>query len=405
MHARLARRRLEADSAFRTGIVTGLGELFTALPRFLSLQLQGVELAERRLALMWAAMPGVAREEYCQRAISGELLATNAIEGVSSTRQETDLAVRSARESQGGQGKSAQGKSVRGKLARGKQVRFGETARLYWALSQGEVDVPRSLLDIRRMYDAVVGGEIAPADQPDGELFRSHDVSIQGPRGSEHRGVSGELRIGQALTQMMDMVANPGIPGLLAALMAHFVFEYVHPFYDGNGRTGRYLLALYLADDLTLPTVLSLSRAIADHKSEYDKAFRQAENKLNCGELTFFVSTILGFISQAQAELMARFEEQEGQQSKAQEACQQAKAQTNLSKPAASLLEALMEEHVLGTQEGMTLDAAAQRLDLGKQSARAYMSQLVDAGLAQYATRRPLSLTVSPTLAHQVEEA
>lgn len=86
--------------------------------------------------------------------------------------------------------------------------------------------------------------------------------------------------------------------------MSHFLFEYVHPFYDGNGRTGRYLLALYLNHDLTMPTVLSLSRTIAENKNAYYKAFMEAEDKLNCGELTLFVNTILGFIQQAQDELI-----------------------------------------------------------------------------------------------------
>ena len=38
------------------------------------------------------------------------------------------------------------------------------------------------------------------------------------------------------------------IPFLVKASIVHFFFEYIHPFYDGNGRFGRYLLSLYLAN-------------------------------------------------------------------------------------------------------------------------------------------------------------
>lgn len=34
---------------------------------------------------------------------------------------------------------------------------------------------------------------------------------------------------------------------LLAAFISHLMFEIVHPFYDGTGRTGRYLLGIHLA--------------------------------------------------------------------------------------------------------------------------------------------------------------
>ena len=71
---------------------------------------------------------------------------------------------------------------------------------------------------------------------------------------------------------MMDPARSDTIPFLQRAIASHFLFEYIHPFYDGNGRTGRYLLALYLSNDLTLPTVLSLSRTIAENKNEIYKA-------------------------------------------------------------------------------------------------------------------------------------
>ena len=50
----------------------------------------------------------------------------------------------------------------------------------------------------------------------------------------------------------------------------HFQFESIHPFYDGNGRTGRIINILYLvlSDLLELP-ILYLSRYIIQHKADY----------------------------------------------------------------------------------------------------------------------------------------
>ncbi len=50
----------------------------------------------------------------------------------------------------------------------------------------------------------------------------------------------------------------------------HYQFEAIHPFIDGNGRTGRILNLLFLIDKglLDIP-VLYLSRYIIQHKDEY----------------------------------------------------------------------------------------------------------------------------------------
>ena len=50
----------------------------------------------------------------------------------------------------------------------------------------------------------------------------------------------------------------------------HHRFESIHPFYDGNGRTGRIINILYLVmQDLLTSPILYLSRYINQHKSEY----------------------------------------------------------------------------------------------------------------------------------------
>ncbi len=57
---------------------------------------------------------------------------------------------------------------------------------------------------------------------------------------------------------------------LIRMAVAHYQFEAIHPFTDGNGRTGRVLNSLFLVekDLLTLP-ILYLSRYIIAHKADY----------------------------------------------------------------------------------------------------------------------------------------
>ena len=64
--------------------------------------------------------------------------------------------------------------------------------------------------------------------------------------------------------------ADDGVDPLIKLGVAHYQFEAIHPFTDGNGRTGRVLNILYLISSslLDLP-VLYLSRFILKNKSEY----------------------------------------------------------------------------------------------------------------------------------------
>lgn len=57
---------------------------------------------------------------------------------------------------------------------------------------------------------------------------------------------------------------------LIKMAAVHFQFESIHPFYDGNGRTGRILNILYLVNkDLLRLPILYLSRYIIRHKGDY----------------------------------------------------------------------------------------------------------------------------------------
>jgi Fic family protein len=61
-----------------------------------------------------------------------------------------------------------------------------------------------------------------------------------------------------------------GIDPLVRMAAGHYQFEAIHPFTDGNGRTGRVLNSLFLIEEglLTMP-ILYLSRHIIAHRAEY----------------------------------------------------------------------------------------------------------------------------------------
>lgn len=66
------------------------------------------------------------------------------------------------------------------------------------------------------------------------------------------------------------------IDPLIRMAIGHYQFEAIHPFTDGNGRTGRVVNSLFLIQEglLTLP-ILYLSRYIIQHKSDYYRLLLQ----------------------------------------------------------------------------------------------------------------------------------
>lgn len=77
---------------------------------------------------------------------------------------------------------------------------------------------------------------------------------------------------------------------LIKMAILHYQFEAIHPFFDGNGRTGRILMILYLVlqGNLISPT-LFISQYINRNKSEYYKLLREVTFKENWKEWIMFI--------------------------------------------------------------------------------------------------------------------
>lgn len=107
----------------------------------------------------------------------------------------------------------------------------------------------------------------------------------------------GEEVIRKKLKNLEDYIhGRDNIDPLIKLAVIHYQFESIHPFTDGNGRTGRILNILYLVqqDLLDLP-VLYLSRYIIQHKTMYYRKLRAVTEK---GEWEPWVMYILDTVEQ-----------------------------------------------------------------------------------------------------------
>lgn len=77
---------------------------------------------------------------------------------------------------------------------------------------------------------------------------------------------------------------------LIKMAIIHFQFESIHPFYDGNGRTGRIINILYLVNKTLLDIpVLYLSRYIIKHKSDYYRLIQDVRDTGNWEDWILFM--------------------------------------------------------------------------------------------------------------------
>ena len=88
---------------------------------------------------------------------------------------------------------------------------------------------------------------------------------------------------------MLAFLENEEVDVLVRTAVSHFLFGYIHPFYDGNGRTNRFISSSIIAGEYEKLVGLRLSFAIKEEIGRYYKAFMTCEHPLNKGDLTPFV--------------------------------------------------------------------------------------------------------------------
>ncbi len=99
-----------------------------------------------------------------------------------------------------------------------------------------------------------------------------------GPRGASYVAPQHEL-IPEALDDLIDFMNRHDVPALVQVAVAHAQFETIHPFVDGNGRTGRALAhAMLRKRKITVNTTAPVSAGILRNTQAYFEALTEFRN-------------------------------------------------------------------------------------------------------------------------------
>lgn len=222
------------------------------------------------------SVPPVILQQFSLLSILDEVKSTNDIEGVRSTRKQIRDIIDGVAPS---------------------NARFASVVNKYHSLLTDEEIEFKTCQDIRNFYNDFAHQEIVaenPSNELDGKIFRCSSVDIVSATGKTiHRGVMPEEKIIEDMAYALEMLYNDQIPFLIRVSLFHYIFAYIHPFYDGNGRTDRFITSYFLAKHFNNIAALRLSVLMKKQSKKYYDLFSVADSEINCGDMTPF---IMGFL-------------------------------------------------------------------------------------------------------------
>lgn len=271
---RIYESRYNSDVAVRLDFTIHQNKaFFIETPELLKIIIS-IQKLDKDIQAFVGYLPNLSITQFTKRCLIDEIVLSNNIEGVHSTRKEIDSVLTDLEKSD-------------------TKKRFKGLVNKYIMLMSNDTIAIESAKDIRNIYDEIALPEVIeddPSNFPDGEIFRKNSVSVLSPTGKEiHKGLLPENKIIEAMNNAIYILNDNRIVDLLRVALFHYLFGYIHPFYDGNGRTSRFISSYLLSKQLEPLIGYRISYTIQENIKEYYDAFKTCNDPRNKGDLTPFL--------------------------------------------------------------------------------------------------------------------
>ena len=231
-------------------------------------------------------LPESSKEYLIMKSMIEEIRSSNKIEGIYSTRKELQEIVVDKHSD--------------------KYPRFYGMVKKYQIIIKEDFPILDSSSSIRNLYDEILLNDIIKEDKqdyPDGVIFRKNPVEISSGTHTIHQGIKSENLIIEMMEKSLKTLNDDSINFLIRIAIFHYLFEYIHPFYTGNGRMGRFIACGYLSRSLNILCAFQLSSACLHSSKQYYDAFDITNDIRNKADLTIFIINFLEIYSSGLIEL------------------------------------------------------------------------------------------------------
>ena len=332
--------------------------------------------------------PQIAITEIVNKILSNELYKTNKIEGIETVKSEIYSSLKDDKKS------NKKSNKLDGIIKKYKDI-----------MKENFKDIQHidNLSTFRKIYDEMFEDfEKSGNYKLDGKYFRKDIVKIINSVGKTiHIGINGEEAIEKNMENLIQFMNRKDIPFLIKASIVHFFFEYIHPFYDGNGRFGRYLLSLYLARKLDNLTAFSISYSISRNLDDYYKSFVEVEDINNYGEITFFVENILKTIKNGQEMIIELLNDSVMRFKHSMEILDE--LTKDLSEKENIILQIYLQNYLFNDFEELTnVELTSIIGDLTQQTINKYTQELEKKGYLVKIKQRPLTYALSEKITEKI---
>lgn len=265
--------RYNSESTYRFNFKVSGNDSFVVINHDILQQVESIMELDCKLLKKMKSVPPIALNQYAKKCLIDEIRMTNEIEGVISTRKEIN-------------------QILNDKTNGNKKRRLYGLVKKYELLMEEDMQLSKCE-DIRKLYHELVLKEVVeenPKNSPDGLIFRKEKVYVQNPSGKViHSGVCPEDELIKYMTNGLNILNNEEYNFLIRIAVFHYMFGYMHPFYDGNGRTSRFISSYLLSKKLQYLVSYKLSYTIKENINSYYKSFKETNDEKNMGDLTIFV--------------------------------------------------------------------------------------------------------------------
>lgn len=285
------------------------------------------------------SLTSFSKRQIIQSFLLDEIQSTNRIENIQSTKHDIFKVIHGVSSS--------------------KDKKVVSIANAYRQLIQtGGVNVT-SHQEVRKLYDDVLQGAIDSTDLPDGVYYRHGPVYVTNGLEPIHSGTFGEENIMHGMDEFLALYHSDNEP-FTKMILCHFLLEHIHPFYDGNGRFGRFLLSNGIFYETKSYFAFAIALSFNREKKKYYQALKEAEDHYEFGCLNAYVEIMIQILLRQIDLLIQKLE-------KDRMACQDVSLPFKMSKSESKIFDLLSEASVFSNY-GVSNDEIRKETGVSKRT-------------------------------------